>query len=127
VRTHCTRLARRSLRHALSLDGDTPLSIEGPSPEDQLVDHQLRQRLSVILSELEPALRDVIIRRDVLGETAPEAAAELGISVEAVKSRLHRARLETKTRLLASIEPRSQRGPRQNDRWSTIVRTLRGG
>src|SRR4051812_1459651 len=96
VRTHCTRLARRSLRHALSLDGDTPLSIEGPSPEDQLVDRQLRHRLSIILSELDPGLREVLLRRDVLGESAAEAALGLGISVEALKSRLHRARVEVK-------------------------------
>ncbi len=123
VRTHCTRLARRSLRHALSLDGDTELAIEGPSPEDQLVDRQLRQRLAVILSELEPSLRDVLIRRDVLGESANEAADGLGISVEALKSRLHRARVEVKTRLLASIrESSARKEPRPS-----ILRTLRRG
>src|SRR4051812_22577897 len=37
VPPHCTRLARRSLRYALSLDDGAPLSIEGPSPEEQLV------------------------------------------------------------------------------------------
>lgn len=103
VRTHCTRLARRSLRYALELDEGQPLELEGPNPEDQLVDHQLRQRLAVILSELDPALRDVIIRRDVLGQSARAAADELGLSVEGLKSRLHRARAETKRRLLASI------------------------
>src|ERR1700742_3323707 len=73
VRTHCTRLARRSLRHALDLDEGQPLMIEGPSPEEQLVDRQLRQRLAAVLSDLEPALREVIIRRDVLGESAATA------------------------------------------------------
>jgi RNA polymerase sigma factor (sigma-70 family) len=102
VRTHCARLARRSLRHALALE-DQPLTLEGPSPEDQLVDRQLRQRLAVVLSELDPELRDVLVRRDILGESARAAADALGLSVAALKSRLHRARLEAKRRLLASI------------------------
>jgi RNA polymerase sigma-70 factor, ECF subfamily len=124
VRTHCLRLARRSLRHALELDtvddggsspggggGSGPASrfavpLEGPSPEDQLVDRQLRSRLALVLAELGPVDRDVLLRRDVLGESAQEAAAALGITVEALKSRLHRARGEAKTRLLADLAAR---------------------
>jgi RNA polymerase sigma-70 factor (ECF subfamily) len=104
VRTHCVRLARRSLRHVLGLD-DAPLALEGPDPEDQLVDRQLRHRLAGIVAELEPMYRDVLIRRDVLDESAAEAAGALGLSVEALKSRLHRARAEVKRRLLASLSP----------------------
>jgi RNA polymerase sigma-70 factor (ECF subfamily) len=117
VRTHCTRLARRSLRRAMSLD-DAPLKLEGPTPEEQLVDRQLRARLSAIVSDLDPLLRDVIVRRDILGETADESAAALGISIEALKSRLHRARAEAKRRLLSSI---SQPGT-----ISRILRRTRG-
>ena len=116
VRTHCLRLARRSLRYALSIDEET-LAIEGTSPEDQLVDRQLRHLLSGILADLDPPLRDVVLRRDVLGESAIEAAAALGVSVEALKSRLHRARGEVKKRLLATIRKESVR-----DR--SILRTL---
>jgi RNA polymerase sigma-70 factor (ECF subfamily) len=101
VRTHCLRLARRSLRYALTLEGE--LALEGPTPEEQLVDRQLRHRISVIVSELDPSLRDVLIRRDVLGESAKDAALALGLSVEALKSRLHRARAEVKKRLLATL------------------------
>lgn len=104
VRTHCARLARRSLRYLLVDDGLATLSIEGPSPEEQLVDHQLRHRLAAVLHDIDPILRDAILRRDVLGETAEEAAAELGITVEALKSRLFRARKEVKRLLLASLD-----------------------
>jgi len=109
VRTHCTRLARRSLRYALAGDRSEPLALEGKTPEEQLVDTQLRRRLSVILADLEPGMREVLIRRDVLGESAREAADALGISVEALKSRLHRARAEVKARLLASLETPGRR------------------
>lgn len=110
VRTHCTRLARRSLRYALAGEGDG-LSLEGPTPEEQLVDRQLRHRLSIVVSELDPLLRDALLRRDVLGESAAEAALALGISVEALKSRLHRARAEAKRSLLAWM-----RGPERRAR-----------
>jgi RNA polymerase sigma-70 factor, ECF subfamily len=106
VRTHCIRLARRSLRHVLAIDGGAPLTFEGPSPEEQLVDRQLRQRLAVVLSELDPALREVLLRRDVVGESLREIADALGLTLEAVKSRLHRARGEVKRRLLATLAER---------------------
>jgi RNA polymerase sigma-70 factor (ECF subfamily) len=120
VRTHCTRLARRSLRYALAGDRSEPLALEGKTPEEQLVDRQLRQRLSVILAELDPALRETIVRRDLMDQSAREAADALGITVEALKSRLHRARAEVKRRLLASLEPRA--GKRRS-----ISRILRQG
>jgi RNA polymerase sigma factor (sigma-70 family) len=111
VRTHCTRLARRSLRHVLSLDGGAPLALEGPTSEEQLVDRQLRHRLALIVSELDPGLREVLVRRDVLGETTRQAADALGLSPEALKSRLHRSRAEVKQRLLASLRPSAPKSP----------------
>jgi RNA polymerase sigma-70 factor (ECF subfamily) len=105
VRTHCTRLARRSLRHVL-VDPSEPLSIEGPTPEEQLVDRQLRERLAVILAEIDPDLREVLVRRDILGEPGQDAARAMGITLEAMKSRLHRARAEVRERLLASLAPK---------------------
>ena len=125
VRTHCTRLARRSLRYALAGDEREPLSLEGSSPEEQLVDRQLRQRLSAILGELDPGLREVIVRRDVMGESAKEAAAALGITVEALKSRLHRARQQLKERLLASIHAADTGRPKGRRR--SISRILGAG
>jgi RNA polymerase sigma factor (sigma-70 family) len=101
VRTHCFRLARRAVRYSISLESE--LTLEGPTPEEQLVDRQLRQRISLIVSEMDPALRDVLIRRDVLGQSAREAAQAIGVSVDALKSRLHRARAIVKERLLATL------------------------
>ena len=66
---------RRRGRHAsaLALDDGAPLALEGPTPEEQLVDRQLRRHLAVVLSEVDPALRDVIVRRDILGESTSRA------------------------------------------------------
>jgi RNA polymerase sigma factor (sigma-70 family) len=115
VRTHCLRLARRSIRHVLSLDGDSPFSLEGPNPEEQFVDRQLRHRVAIIVSEIDPGMRDVLIRSDVLGESAREAAEGLGLTADALKSRLHRARNVVKRRLLASIHvgPRARADDRK--------------
>lgn len=117
VRTHCVRLARRSLRHALSLDDGAPVALEGPTPEEQLVDRQLRDRISVILSGMSPAFREVIVRRDILGESNEDVAVALGLTVEATKSRLHRARQQVKEELLASIDG----GRKKKSRLASIV------
>jgi len=57
-----------------------------------LVPTDLRLDLTAAINALPEAYRTVLILRDVDELTAPEVAAQLAISVEAVKSRLHRAR-----------------------------------
>jgi RNA polymerase sigma factor (sigma-70 family) len=63
---------------------------------------ELRRDLVQALAGLPPAYREVLILRDVEEWTAPEVASELGVSAEAVKSRLHRARQMMRERLDAS-------------------------
>src|SRR5678809_275156 len=53
VRTHCTRLARRQGGHVGGIDDVAPLAVVGPSPVGQLADRQLRQRLAVVLGEID--------------------------------------------------------------------------
>ncbi|HTV22280.1 MAG TPA: sigma-70 family RNA polymerase sigma factor [Polyangiaceae bacterium] len=103
VRTHCLRLARRSLRHALGQGDGDGWALEGPTPEEQFADRQLRERLGHVLAGLDPLLRDVLIRRDILGQSAADAAAELGLTLPALKSRLHRGRAQARQALLASL------------------------
>ena len=62
----------------------------------------LRIDLTAAIAALPEACRVVLILRDVDELTAPEVAAQLGVSVEAVKSRLHRARAMLRERLMAS-------------------------
>jgi RNA polymerase sigma factor (sigma-70 family) len=51
------------------------------------------------LLSLPPPLREVILLRDVEELTGPEVADQLGISLEAMKTRLHRARAEMRATL----------------------------
>ena len=46
--------------------------------------------------------REVLLLRDVHELTAPEVAAQLGLTLEAVKSRLHRARAQVREHLVSS-------------------------
>jgi len=61
----------------------------------------LRRDLIRALEQLTSPYREVLILRDVHELTAPEVAAQLGLSLEAVKSRLHRARAMVRKHLLA--------------------------
>ena len=62
------------------------------TPQDEVVNKELREILDTAILKLPVEHRIVFILRDVEGRSAEEAAKILKISVSAVKSRLHRAR-----------------------------------
>ena len=76
-----------------------------PTPEARAADHELASALSVALDGLDDDYREVILLRDIEGLSAPEAAVSLGISVDALKSRLHRAREALRLALRPLLEP----------------------
>ncbi len=78
---------------------------EAPTPEAAVADRELAGALSRALDALADDHREVLLLRDVEGLTAPEAAASLGISVDALKSRLHRARAALRDALRPILEP----------------------
>jgi RNA polymerase sigma-70 factor (ECF subfamily) len=59
----------------------------------------MEEALDQAISSLDPKYREVLVLRDVEGLTAREVAEVLGIGVDAVKSRLHRARLAVRAAL----------------------------
>lgn len=80
-----------------SLDGLGPadadrLAAPQASPEAVVATAEATARLHAAIRLLEVSQREVLVLRDVMGLTAPETARALGLSVAAVKSRLHRAR-----------------------------------
>jgi RNA polymerase sigma-70 factor (ECF subfamily) len=64
-----------------------------PNPEQTAANSELATALTHAIDALEPAQREVLVLRDVEGLSAPEVAKILDMSVDAVKSRLHRARV----------------------------------
>jgi RNA polymerase sigma-70 factor (ECF subfamily) len=63
---------------------------------------EIGDALERAIAALDPKYREVLLLRDVEGLTAPEVAAVVGIGVDAVKTRLHRARLAVR----AAVAPR---------------------
>ena len=61
----------------------------------------LRKDLIAAIARLPEPYRKILILRDIDELTAPEAADQLGISIDAAKSRLHRARALVRDNLLA--------------------------
>ena len=63
-----------------------------PSPERMLEHAQLRANVRACIDRLPATYRTVIVMRDLEDRSTEEAADALGISTNAVKVRLHRAR-----------------------------------
>lgn len=109
ARTACSR-RRRGLKNRPALGEDHLAETEdhAPTPEAQAADRELTAALARALDELSDEHREVILLRDIEGLSAPEAAASLQISVDALKSRLHRARAALRTALRPVLEPTYQ-------------------
>jgi RNA polymerase sigma-70 factor (ECF subfamily) len=107
ARSFCIKKRRKSKfapTTVLSLDGEgleaaAAVPDPGRDPERELQDRRLVAALDAAISALDPKYREILVLRDVEGLAASEVAEVTGLSVEAVKSRLHRARLQVRERL----------------------------
>lgn len=95
VRHQCFKLLRSVRRE--SYNGAFTLVVQ--SDEHTELQVALRHDLVEAIAALPPFYRQVFLMREIEGRSAPEVAAILGISVMAVKSRLHRARSELRQSL----------------------------
>jgi RNA polymerase sigma factor (sigma-70 family) len=86
VRRECHRLWRRMNGHTELSADDDPAFVHRPEPE-------LREDLIAAIHSLPEKYREVIVLRDVQEFSIGEIAVELRLTREAVKSRIHRARL----------------------------------
>jgi RNA polymerase sigma-70 factor (ECF subfamily) len=86
-------------------EGEHPYIQDWPDkPEEVLLTKESRQKMLEALEKLPAEYRAVFILRDVEGFSNAEAGETLGISVAAVKSRLHRARLTLRGMLSGYFE-----------------------
>ncbi len=111
ARSFCIKKRRRS-----KFAPEAPMSLEGASadiaaiaadergPDEAVSTKELSEALERAIHELEPAQREVLLLRDVEGLSAAEVADVLGLGVQAVKSRLHRARVALRDRLAPFVE-----------------------
>jgi len=70
-----------------------------PGPEEQLLRQERTQVVREAIEALPPDYKAVLVLRDLEGLSNEEAAEAMGISVLAVKARLHRARLVLRGKL----------------------------
>lgn len=107
ARNFCIKRRRRgelAPREERSLDTEMiaegrQLIDPGQSPDEALAGKEVERALQQAIRSLEPMYREVLLLRDAEGLTAPEVAEVLGVSVQAVKSRLHRARLSVRAQV----------------------------
>jgi RNA polymerase sigma-70 factor (ECF subfamily) len=81
------------------------------TPEEDASARQTRQVLDAAIAELDPMYREVLVLRDIEGLPAAEVAEILGLTVEAVKSRLHRARVAVRERVAPVLAPAPAAAP----------------
>jgi RNA polymerase sigma-70 factor (ECF subfamily) len=80
---------------------DAPISIAdwAPGPVEQLLNQEMQKVMDEAIDALPAEFRQVFILRDVEEMSNADVAEILDLSVAAVKSRLHRARLKVRNRL----------------------------
>ncbi len=79
-------------------------SVPEPSYEFNAYPAFTTQQVVAAIAVLPPLYQQVLLMRDVESLTAPEVAQTLGITVQAVKSRLHRARGLVRETLLPEMD-----------------------
>jgi RNA polymerase sigma factor (sigma-70 family) len=95
------KMRLRRMKWLVDLDTAVSLPAPQPTPEQMAEQHEGEQRLYAAISDLSPAEREalLLVYRD--GFSHQETAVQLGISLSAVKVRVHRGR----NRLRSALTP----------------------
>lgn len=86
-----------------------PIADWTPGPRDEADRRELAAQIRAAADRLPPEYRMVFVLRDVEGLSADEACAVSGLSLPALKSRLHRARLFLRKSLADVMAERASR------------------
>ena len=101
MRLRKTRAARATPHTSLD---DVEVVDWTQSPDKEAINAELREHLDEAIASLDPDLRAALVLRDVESLSNTEAADILGISVAALKSRLHRARVLVREHLAGYVD-----------------------
>lgn len=102
--------ARRARGREIGLEDVMPALDEGgvhfepmddwsPRVDEQALNAELRRILESAIDDLPPDYRTALVMHDMEGLSNPDIAETLGLSLPAVKSRIHRSRLFLRKRL----------------------------
>ena len=130
ARSFCIKKRRRSKfapAEEISLDGAALGSPSlTPGPDELAARDEVRRALASALETLDPVSREVLILRDMEGLTAPEVAKITGSSIDAIKSRLHRARSAVRARLAVVLGDVPARAPGCPDVLTAFSQQMEG-
>ncbi|RPI75412.1 MAG: sigma-70 family RNA polymerase sigma factor [Ignavibacteriales bacterium] len=111
VANHCLMQARKEKnRQFVSIDNDESLYEEKYAvdysrlPSKYTENEELKKILDTAISKLSPDYRMIFLLRDVEGLSTEETAEAAGITIPAVKSRLHRARAFLRNELTEAFQ-----------------------
>lgn len=99
------RLHKGEPAHLDPLDDAANVAAERGSPEELAASREVDRAVEEAIAALPPEQREVLVLRDAEGLTAPEVASVLGVGVDAVKSRLHRARVAVRAAVAPLVAP----------------------
>jgi len=115
ARSFCVKHRRRNVGEPANLEPIhelkaelTPALVDLRTPEGEAASREVAAVLEEAILELDPIYREVLLLRDVEGLSAVEVAQVVGASVDAVKSRLHRARALVRLRLAPLLRSESE-------------------
>src|SRR5207253_9033745 len=93
---------------------ETPVNIAdwSPTPDEQLLNQELQHEMEEAIRSLPAEFQQVFVLRDIEEMSNAEGAKILDLSVAAVKSRLHRARLTVRNRLAGYFSESAKPKPR---------------
>ncbi len=116
ARSFCLRSRRRgagepSETEALEKPEAAAVPSPGASPDAQAHAREIGALLQSAILTLSEPHREVLVLRDVEGLSAEEAAQVVGIEVGALKSRLHRARMELRQKVVHLLEHEAPGAP----------------
>lgn len=110
------KLRKRKQNEAISFEDVSPTTRDnwvGKNPEDADIEymstrHELREVIQKAVARLPEEYKNIFVLRDIDGLSNEEVAETLALSVPAVKSRLHRARMILRKKLQRYYEDYSR-------------------
>jgi RNA polymerase sigma-70 factor (ECF subfamily) len=136
----CLMQRRKSVfapEHELSVEELPPTSEitdTASLPEDELGNSEVRAVLHQVITELPPPYRCVVLLRDIEQLSTEETAQILDLTPDAVKTRLHRARVSMREKLdcylhnrCIEIEPIASPAPLSERAWEELRTSWRQG
>jgi RNA polymerase sigma-70 factor (ECF subfamily) len=97
-------IAHTELSDAVEHTGRATYSDWLHGPERHLRSEELRHLIQQAIDQLPVGLREVFLVRHVDGHSTDETARTLGMTGPAVKTRLHRARIALRARLVGCLD-----------------------